>query len=194
MFSLRLLPNENVEWTTRKGFFSLSLVLAFSGTIVGAFLAIFCFLGGKTDGQAFPPNPTLGWTGVALILMGLGYTAISFAVVKSTQYILTNQRIVETRFDKIVKEIALADFMGKPISQFLDKQTAGTVNEQPVFNVRITNPKSLSFIELKSLNERAVEALEGILERARQVVRCKYCNTNNSATNFVCSHCAAPLE
>jgi hypothetical protein len=194
VFSLRLRPNEEVEWTTRKGFFSLSLILAFFGAVAGVFLAIFGFIGGTIDGQPLQPNPVLGLTGVALILIGLGYAAISFVAVKSTKYILTNQRIVETKSDKIVKEIALADFMGKPISQFLDKQTAGTVNKQPVFNVRITNPKSLDFIELKSLNERAVETLEGILERARQVVRCKYCNTNNSATNFVCSHCAAPLK
>jgi DNA replicative helicase MCM subunit Mcm2 (Cdc46/Mcm family) len=118
----------------------------------------------------------------------------SFVVAKSTRYVLTNQRIVETRFGKIVKEIVLADFMGKPISQFLDKQAAGTVNEQPVYNVRITNPRSLDIIEFRSLNESAVEALERILERARQVVRCEYCNTSNSAASFVCSRCGAPLR
>ena len=101
--------------------------------------------------------------------------------------------MVQIDRSKIVKEIALADFMGKPISQFLDKQTAGTVNEQPVYNVRVSNPRSLDLIEFKSLNESAVGALERILERARQVVRCEYCNTNNSAASFVCSHCGAPL-
>lgn len=194
VFNLRFLQNEEVEWTTRKGFFSLSLFLAFLGTVVpGAFLAMFGFIGGSTDGQRVQPNPIFGWIGVVLILIGLGYTAISIMAIKSTQYILTNQRIVEARSDKIAKEIPLANFMGKPISQFVDKQTAGTVNEQPVFNVRITDPKSLDFIELKSLNQKAVETLEEILERARQVVRCKYCNTNNSATSFVCSRCTAPL-
>ena len=196
MIGLRLAPNEDVEWTTAKGFFSISLILAFFGIVGGAILAAFGFMGGKSNGngQVFPPNPTLGWIGVALIPVGLGYAVFSFIVAKSTKYVLTNQRIVETRFGKIVKEIALADFMGKPISQFLDKQAAGKVNEQPVYNVRITNPRSLDVIEFRSLNESAMEALERILERAREVVRCKYCNTNNSAASFVCSRCGAPLS
>jgi DNA-directed RNA polymerase subunit RPC12/RpoP len=118
----------------------------------------------------------------------------SLAVAKSTRYLLTDHRIVEVRFGKVVKEITLADFMGKPISQFFDKQAAGTVNGQPVYDVCITNPKSLNPIEFKSVSESGVEALERILERARQVVRCRYCNTDNSATSFVCSHCGAPLS
>ena len=68
--------------------------------------------------------------------------------------------MVQIDRSKIVKEIALADFMSKPISQFLDKQTAGTVNEQPVYNVRVSNPRSLDLIEFKSLNESAVGALK----------------------------------
>lgn len=191
---MRLLPDENVVWATRKGFFSFSLALALFGAVGGAILAIFGFMGGKTDGQPFPPNPTLGWTGVALILVALGYLITSSAVAKSTKYVLTNRRIMETRFGKIVKEISLTSFVGKPISQFLDKEAAGTVNNQPVYNIRITNPKSLNLIEFKSLNETAVESLERILERAREVVRCKYCNTNNSASSPVCSHCGAPLQ
>lgn len=193
MTSLRLPPNENVEWTTQKGLFSFSLILAFFGTIGGLVLAAFGFIGGESNGQPVSPSPVLGWIGVALILIGLGYVMFSFLVTKSTSYVLTNQRILETRSGKIVKETALADFMGKPISQFLDKQTAGTLNGQPVYNVRIINPRSLDRTEFKSLNESAVGALERILERARQVVRCEYCNTNNSAANFVCSHCGAPL-
>lgn len=191
--SLRLLPNENVEWTTRKGFFSLSLILAFFGIVGGAVLATFGFLGGESNGQPVSPIPVLGWIGVALLLAGVSYAAFIFLAAKSTSYVLTNQRILETRSGNVVKEIALADFMGKPISQFLDKQTAGTVNGQPVYNVRVSNPRSLDVMEFKSLNESAVGALERILERARQVVRCKYCNTNNSATSFMCSHCGAPL-
>jgi len=192
--SLRLLPDENVEWTTRKGFFSLSLLPAFFGIVIGAVVAGFGFMGGEANGQPFQPNPTIGWIGVPLSLGGLGYLIIYSVVAKSTTYILTDHRIVETRFGKIVEEITLADFMGKPISQFFDKQAAGTVNARPVYNVQITNPKSLDSIEFKSLNESAVEALERILERARQVVRCEYCSTGNSATSFVCSHCGAPLR
>jgi hypothetical protein len=191
--SLRLLPNENVEWTTRKGFFSFSLILAFFGMIGGVVLAAFGFMGGQSNGQPVSPSPVLGWMGVALMLAGLGYVAFSFLATKSTSYVLTNQRILETRSGKIVKETALADFMGNPISQFLDKQAAGTVNQQPVYNVRIINPRTLDHIEFKSLNESAVGALERILERARQVVRCEYCKTNNSAASFLCSHCGAPL-
>ena len=189
-----LAPNENVEWTTAKGFFSISLLLAIFGVIGGIVLAVFGFMGGEANGQPFPPNPALGWIGTVLMLVGIGYMVISIQVARSTKYILTNQRILETRSGKIVKEIALADFMDKPISQFLDKQVAGTVNNQPVYNARISNPRSLDLIEFRSLNESAMEALERILERARQVVRCEYCNTNNSAASFVCSRCGAPLH
>jgi hypothetical protein len=191
---LRLLPEEKVEWTTRKGFFSLSLLPSMFGIIIGVVLALFGYTGGEANGQPFPPNLALGWTGVALVLVGLGYMVIHSVVATSTRYVLTDHRIVETRFDKIVKEITLADFMGKPIGQFFDKQAAGTVNGQPVYNARITCPKSLDAIEFKSVNESAVEALERILERARQVIRCKYCNIDNSATSAVCSRCGAPLH
>jgi len=189
-----LVPDEKVEWTTQKGFFSLSLILAFFAIIGGGVLAVFGFFGGEANGNPFPPNPILGWLGFALFLLGVGYMVASLVVAKSTRYLLTDHRIVEIRFGKIVEEIILADFMEKPISQFFDKQAAGTVNHQPVYNVRITNPKSLDPMEFKSLNESAVEALERILERARQVVRCRYCGTDNSATSFVCSRCGAPLR
>lgn len=194
MISLRLLPDEKVEWTTRKGSFNVSLILGMFGTIGGIVIAAIGFLGGESDGQPFPPNPTLGWVGLALLLAGLGYTLVSFVVARSTKYVLTNHRIVETRFGKIVEEIPLADFMGKPVSQFFDKHVSGTVNKQPVYNIRITNPKSLDAMEFKSLNESSVDALERILERAREVVRCEYCKTSNSATDFVCSQCGAPLR
>jgi DNA-directed RNA polymerase subunit RPC12/RpoP len=194
MTGLHLLPDENVEWTVGKGFFSLSLILAFCAIICGGVLALFGFFGGESNGNPFPPNPILGWSGFALFLLGVGYMVVSLAVAKSTRYLLTNHRIVEVRFGKVVKEIMLADFMGKPISQFFDKRSAGTVNGEPVYDVCITNPKSLNPIEFKSVSESGMEALERILERARQVVRCRYCSTDNSATSFVCSNCGAPLS
>jgi hypothetical protein len=194
MTSLRLLPDENVEWTARKGFFNPSLILAFCAIIGGGVLAPIGFLGGESNGNPFPPNPILGWSGFALFLLGIGCMVVSLAVAKSTRYLLTNHRIVEVRSGKVVKEIALADFMGKPISQFYEKQAAGAVDGQPLYDICITDPRSLDHIEFKSVSESGVETLERILERARQVIRCKYCNTNNSATSFECSHCGAPLS
>jgi len=191
---LRLLPDENVVWATRKGLFSLFVLLAIFGMAGGLGVAFFGFGGGTVDSRPLQPNPTLGWVGVALILVGLAYVIVSFVVAKSTKYVLTNRRLMEIRFGKIVREISLASFMGRPISQFYDKGTAGTVNNRPVFNVRITDPKSLDDMEFKSLNESAVEAFERILERARQVVRCEYCKTDNSASNSRCSHCDGPLR
>jgi hypothetical protein len=192
--SLRLLPEENVQWIRRKGLFSLSFGLAFVAVIGAFFLTPIGFLGAEVNGNPFPPNLALGWLGFALLLVGIGYMVAFLVLAKATRYILTNCRIAETRFDKIVEEIKLADFMDKPISQFFDKHAAGMVNQQPVYNCRITNPKSLNVIEFKSLSETATQALERILDRARQVVRCEYCNTNNSATSFVCSQCGAPLQ
>jgi hypothetical protein len=191
---LRLLPDENVVWATRKGFFSLYIIFALFAIVGGFVIAVFGFGGGTSNGQSFPPNPTLGWVGITLALVGVAYVIISSLIAKSTKYILTNRRIMEIKFRKIIKEISLASFMGKPLSQFLDKEAAGTVNNQPIYNIRITDPKSVDFMELSSLNQRAVEELERICERARQVVRCRYCNTNNSASSSRCSHCSAPLQ
>ena len=193
MIGLGLLPDEDIVWATRKGFFSLSLILSIFVLAGGFFLMIFGFVGGTVNDQPFQPIPALGWVGVALFLVGLGYMIFSSVVAKSTKYVLTNQRIMEIRFAKIVKEILLTSFMEKPINQFLDIGSAGTVNNQPVYNIRITDPKSLEDIEFKSVNESAVKAFEGILERAGQVVRCKYCNTKNSASSSVCGICGAPL-
>ena len=120
---MRLLPDENVVWATRKGFFSLSLILAFFGMFGGLFLAIFGFLG-TNEGIILPPNPTLGWIGVILILVGLIYVIISSVIAKSTKHILTSQRIVETRFGRVGKQISISTFMGRPLSQFPDKEAA----------------------------------------------------------------------
>jgi hypothetical protein len=191
---LRLPPDEDVVWATRKGLFNLLLILAVFGMAGGLGVAFFGFGGGTVDSRPLQPNPALGWLGVALILSMLAYVIVSLVVAKSTKYVLTNRRLMEIRFGKIVKEISLASFMGKPISNFFDKGTAGTVNSRPVFNVRITDPKSLNDMEFKSLNESAVEAFERILENARQVIRCEYCKTDNSASSARCSHCDAPLR
>jgi hypothetical protein len=189
-----LLRDENVEWTTRKGFLSPSLILAFVGMICGGVLSLIGFFGGESNGNPFPPNPVLGWLGFAVLLLGVGYLVFSLAVARSTQYILTDRRVLEVRFGRVVEEIILADFMGKPIGQFLDKQATGTVNGLPVFDVSVTNPKSLNSIEFRSVSESAVGSLERVLDRARQVVRCGYCGTDNSAASFTCSHCGAPLH
>ena len=191
---MHLLPEENIEWVTQKGLISVSFILTIMSVFLGVFPAIFGFLGGESNGVPFPPNPTLGWIGIALILVALGCLIILSVRTKSTKYILTNQRTVVTRFGKVVKEMSLSSFMGKPVSQFVDKTIAGTANDQPVYNIRITNPESLDSIEFKSLNESAVERLERILEQARQMIRCKYCARINSANSSVCNHCGAPLQ
>ena len=194
MTSSILLRDENVEWTTRKGFLSPSLILAFVGMICGGVLSLIGFLGGESNGNPFPPSPILGWLGFALLLLGVGYLAFSLNVARSTRYVLTDRRVLEIRSGRVVEEIMLADFMGRPISQFFDKQAAGTVNGLPVYDVSITNPKSLNSIEFKSVSDSAVQSLERIMERARQVVRCGHCGTENSAANFTCSYCGAPLR
>jgi len=191
---LRLFPGENVVWAARKGIFALSFILAFLGILGGFILAVFGFTGAEVDNRSIAPIPPLGWVGLVLFLVGLVYMIISTVSAKSTKYILTNQRIVETRFGKIVKQISISNFMGKPLSQFLDKEATGTVNKQPVYTIRITDPRTADFMELVSLNQRAVEELERICERARQVVLCTYCKTKNSANSLVCNHCGAPLK
>ena len=190
---MRLHPGENVLWATRKGFFSLSFVLAFLGMFGGLFLVVFGFLE-TSEGITHPPNPVLGWIGIILILVGLIYVIVSSIIAKSTKYILTNQRIMEVRFGKVIRQISMSDFMGRPLSQFLDKEAAGKVNNQPVYNIRITDPKSAEFMGLTSLNQRAVEELERICESARQVILCTYCRTKNSASSSTCIHCGASLQ
>jgi hypothetical protein len=191
---LYLLPEENIEWVTQKGLFSISLFLSLVVAFIGIFPAIFGFFGGESNGVPFPPNPAVGWLGVVLILVALGCAIFLIVETEGTKYVLTNKRMVVTRFGKVVKEISLSSFMGKPVSQFVDKTAAAMMNNQPVYNVRITNPESWDSIEFKSLSETAVEKLENILEQARQMVRCKYCSSINPANSLVCARCGAPLQ
>ncbi|UCC33874.1 MAG: hypothetical protein JSW53_02405 [Candidatus Bathyarchaeota archaeon] len=191
---MRLPPGENVVWATQRGSFTTSLMLGIFGIAGGLILALFGFTGVDLNGVPLTPFPPLGWVGVVLVLVGLASIIISVVLAKSTKYILTDRRIVETRLGRVVKQIALSDFMGRPLSQFVDKHAAGTVNGLPVYNIRITDPKSADFMELTSLNQRAVEELERIFDRARQVVLCTYCSTKNSANSSTCSNCSAPLK
>lgn len=168
-------------WGARRGIFGLTIFLAVAGIFFGFFLII----PNMWQANPYPPIEVGG----GLILAGLGLLFFSSVKAKSTKYILTNQRILVTSFGRIVKEISLSSFLGRPLTQFLDVESVGYSNGQQISNVRITDPKTADFIELNNLNPSAVN----ILKKISQTVRCTYCKTNNSAFNPVCSLCNAPL-
>lgn len=176
-----LRSGENVVWARKRGISFLvifsSLMLGIGGTVctvnalafVGAILAV-----------------------PLLILMVIGFFFIlrAFMRGRGTKYYLTNERLIETGKGQIVKEISLERFRGRPLSQFFEKKAIGTVNNQPVYIIKIYDqPSGDVLMEFKDLDPDSVEALE----RVGQIIECRYCGFKNSANTLKCQNCGAPL-
>ena len=176
-----LLTAENVVWTRRKGISFWVVWCSGMLGIGGSLCTIFAF----------------HFTGVILgfplvILMGIGFFFIlrAFITGRLTKYFLTNKRLLETRRGAVVKEISLEKFEGKPLSQFLVKNAAYTKNHQQIYTLQVIDPVSGEILMvLGDLDENSVKAFD----RIAQVVKCRYCSSQNPANSLKCSHCGAPL-
>lgn len=83
--------------------------------------------------------------GISLsILMIIGFFFIIRAFIRGrhTRYFLTNERLIETKRGIITREVSMDRFRGKPLGHFLVKSVIGTVNNQPVYKIRIYDPPS----------------------------------------------------
>jgi len=175
-----LLPDENVVWARKQGMGPW--IIFFLIFLVGGSMLI-CF--------AFAFSGTiLGMLATMLVLVGLFFLSHAFANTVRTKYFLTNKRIIQTRGGVIVKEVLLSRFEDKPLTQFLATRMEFIGNGDLRYGIRIFDPVSAEvLIDFKDLDKNSAEAFEKIGNE----VRCRYCDTKNSALNEKCSHCGAPL-
>jgi len=172
---------ENVVWARKRGtsFWVIfcSMMLGIGGTVctINAYVFVGVFL-------AVP----------LLILMAIGFFFIlrAFANGRDIKYYLTNERLIETRKGRVTKEISLTTFHGKSLNQFFETKVIGTVNNQPVYVIKIYDQSSGNVLmEFKDLDSASVEALE----RIGQIIECRYCGFKNMANSLECKNCGAPL-
>jgi hypothetical protein len=176
-----LKSGENIVWARKRGtsfwviFFSMMLGIGGTVGIINSFAFVGLVL-------AVP----------LLILMVIGFFFIlqAFMRGRGTKYYLTNERLIEARKGQIIQEISLEKFQGKPLSQFFEKKVIGTVNNQPVYVIKIYDPLSAeTLMEFKDLDASSAEALE----RIGQTTECHYCSFKNPANSLKCGNCGAPL-
>lgn len=127
---------------------------------------------------------------LVLVVIGFFFILRAFMRGRGTKYYLTNERLIEARKGQIIQEISLERFHGKPLDQFLEKKVIGTINNQPVYVIKICDPLSAeTLMEFKDLDASSAEALE----RIGQTTECHYCSFKNPANSLKCGNCGAPL-
>ncbi len=126
-----------------------------------------------------------------LVLVAAGIIILIARVIrtKRTRYYLTSARILETRGGRIIKEIPLHHFAGKPISQFLETRVSHMSNNRPVYGIRIYDPMSDDVLEIKGQSVSSTRAFE----RIGDVLECPYCHFDNTALSSKCLNCGAVL-
>jgi len=176
-----LRPGEDVVWARKSG---MSFWVIWSSGMLGiggALCAVFAFLFVGIMLTA----PLL-----VLIVIGFAFILRVFIVGRGMKYYLTNERLIQARKGRIMQEISLERFRGKSISQFLARESVGTVNDQSVYVVKVYDPLSGEILmELKDLDEYSAEALQ----KVGQIMKCRYCNFANPANSLRCKNCGAPI-
>jgi hypothetical protein len=160
---------ENIIWTRREG--------TSGKVIVSGFLF-------------FMLSPVV-MVGPVLFLLLILLIAISTAFVRErrTRYYLTTERIVEARGGILKKEVPLEHFAGRPLSQFLEAKVTHSVNNRPIYTIRVYDPVSDEVFELKGLDRSSTSAFE----RIGQITECPYCKYDNMGISAECKNCGATL-
>jgi hypothetical protein len=176
-----LKPGESVVWARKRG--TSFWVIWFSGVLgIGGFMAIVFAL--------IYVGPILAVPLLILVIIGFLFIARDFIRGIGTKYYLTDERIIEARKGKIVQEISLERFQGKPLSQFFEKNVIGMANNQPIYVIKVYDPTSGDIlVEFKDLDESSIESLE----RIGQTVECLYCSFKNPVNSLTCRNCGASL-
>jgi hypothetical protein len=175
-----VMPGESIVWTRRAGTGFWVIFFGFIIVIGGPVLVV---VGTEEFGTAF----TLPF--FLLALAGIFAVIVSLVQTKRTRYYLTSERILETRGGRILKEIPLHHFAGKPIGQFLESRVTHTTNNRPIYTIRIYDPMSDEVFEIKGQDHHSTEAFE----RIGDVVECPYCNYDNTVLSRYCRNCGAVL-
>jgi hypothetical protein len=176
-----LLADENVVWARKQGIGFWIPFFAIWVLVGGVLLMSFSFGFGGT---------TLGVVSIIPVLVGWFFLGRAFVNAVRTKFFLTNKRIIQTRGKTIFKEMPLSRFGNRPLKQFLEIKRDYTHNGEARYVIRIFDPISAeTVIDCKDLDRDSVEAFEKIGKE----VRCRYCDTKNSALNARCTYCGANL-
>ena len=175
-----LMPGESIVWTRRAGIGFWTIFFGFMLVIGGPLLVVF----GIEDFGFLPIIPVF-----VLVVVGFIGLIARLIQVKRTRYYLTSERILETRGGRILKEIPLHHFAGKPIGQFLETRVTHMSNNRPVYTIRVYDPTSDDVLEIKGQDGSSTMAFE----RIGDVLECPYCHFDNTALSSKCKNCGAIL-
>ncbi|MHA2350422.1 MAG: hypothetical protein ACXADL_12430 [Candidatus Thorarchaeota archaeon] len=133
----------------------------------------------------------ISMVGIAAFLLFFIFIVIVVAFIRErrTRYYLTTERIIEARGGVLIKEIPLEHFAGKPLSQFLESRVTHSVNNRPIYTIRVYDPVSDDVFELQGLDGSSTRAFE----RIGQITECPYCNYDNIGISPQCKNCGATL-
>ncbi|MHA2079303.1 MAG: hypothetical protein ACW99X_17055 [Candidatus Thorarchaeota archaeon] len=175
-----LMPGESIVWTRRAGIGFWTIFVGFIVVILGPVLVVF----GIEDIGFYATLPLL-----LIVAAGIIGLIAKLIRTKRTRYYLTSERILETRGGRVLKEIPLHHFAGKPIGQFLETQVTHMSNNQPVYRIRIYDPMSDDVLEIKGQDGSSTRSFE----RIGDVLECPYCHFDNTALSTQCKNCGAVL-
>jgi hypothetical protein len=175
-----VMPGEGIVWTRRAGTGFGTIFFGFIIVIGGPVLVV---VGTEEFGPAFTLPVLL------LALAGIFAVIASLVQTKRTRYYLTSERILETRGGRILKEIPLHHFAGKPIGQFLESRVTHQSNNRPIYTIRIYDPMSDEVFEIKGQDYNSTLAFQ----RIGDVLECPYCNYDNTVLSKYCRNCGAVL-
>lgn len=173
-----LMPGESIVWTRRAGIGFWTIFVGSIVVILGPVLVIF----GIEDLGLYATLPIL-------LIVAAGIIGLIAKIIrtKRTRYYLTSERILETRGGRVLKEIPLHHFAGKPIGQFLESRVSHMSNNQPIYTIRIYDPMSDDVFEIKGQDRSSTRAFE----RIGDVLECPYCHFDNTALSSKCKNCGA---
>jgi hypothetical protein len=175
-----LQPGESIVWTRREGT---------SGKVIASgFLFFMCSpvaLVGVYNLYGF------GMVGATAFLLFVVFITITVAFVRErrTRYYLTTERIVEARGGVVMKEVPLEHFAGRPLDQFIESKVTHSVNNRPIYTIRVYDPTSDEIFELKGLDGSSTRAFQ----RIGHTIECPYCGLDNTAVSTRCKNCGAIL-
>ena len=175
-----LMPGESIAWTRKAGTGFWLIFLGFL-IVIGGPAVLF----GVIQELSYP----LAFLFAILVAAGIIGEIALFIQTKRTRYYLTSERILEVRGAKIMKEIPLHLFAGKPIGQLLESRVTHRTNNRPIYTIRIYDPMSDEVFEIKGQDYHSTMAFE----RIGDVLECPYCHYDNTALSTLCRNCGAVL-
>lgn len=171
---------EEIVWTARKktGFFLIcGLALGFFG--------LFPLLVDLAEGSLSTISILIGL--YCIIVVSL---FIKDRILSPTKYYITNRRVLETRGTRIVKQVELSRFGGRPIQQFIGKRVDYYENDIPVYDITVYDPvTSETLIKFENLSSSDTRKLDYL----RYMIICKFCGTTCSPDVEYCNECGNPL-